>query len=185
MSLPSRERGLKYPPFALQRNSITVAPFTGAWIEIWYGLNMPLLAIVAPFTGAWIEITLEHYLDSVYMSLPSRERGLKYTISRYPVIGKQVAPFTGAWIEIVPSLGGSKPSTVAPFTGAWIEMSIIIIACSTIIVAPFTGAWIEIMTGLRQSERLGSLPSRERGLKYPRRHHPYGPGGRSLHGSVD
>ena len=36
-----------------------VAPFTGAWIEI-YNINFRLscTVFVAPFTGAWIEIPL-------------------------------------------------------------------------------------------------------------------------------
>ena len=35
--------------------------------------------IVAPFTGAWIEILGAPYnILDWYMSLPSRERGLKY-----------------------------------------------------------------------------------------------------------
>ena len=55
MSLPSRERGLKfiYVPYNLDRFS--VAPLAGAWIEILYLLLNDF------------EIT----------SLPSRERGLK------------------------------------------------------------------------------------------------------------
>ena len=57
-----------------------------------------------------------------------------------------VAPFTGAWIEIKTRHHGRGNSQVAPFTGAWIEISM---------------ARNSIFPGL-------SLPSRERGLKYPR-----------------
>ena len=56
LSLPSRERGLKYRARAKLRLMITVAPFAGAWIEI---VSYPCqlhLASVAPFAGAWIEI---------------------------------------------------------------------------------------------------------------------------------
>ena len=57
----------------------SVAPFTGAWIEILFLVkDMSDGADVAPFTGAWIEI-----------SPPCTTR--KTSI---------VAPFTGAWIEI-------------------------------------------------------------------------------------
>ena len=54
-SLPSRERGLKSNPRAPMMKFQTVAPFTGAWIEM-----------------GWM-------LDQVQAkrSLPSRERGLK------------------------------------------------------------------------------------------------------------
>ena len=35
------------------------------------------------------------------VSLPSRERGLKYHQSRRSMVAQAVAPFTGAWIEMV------------------------------------------------------------------------------------
>ena len=56
---------------------------------------------VAPFTGAWIEINLSSMSHiPVIVSHPSRVRGLKYTHSYYPRGKHNVAPFTGAWIEI-------------------------------------------------------------------------------------
>ncbi len=57
---------------------LEVAPFAGAWIEI-FMFNSPTQSIfVAPFAGAWIEIreVLERDADTF------------------------VAPFAGAWIEI-------------------------------------------------------------------------------------
>ena len=56
---------------------------------------------VAPFTGAWIEISLLT-LTSKYstMSLPSRGRGLKFDSVSTDLEKGLVAPFTGAWIEI-------------------------------------------------------------------------------------
>ena len=80
----------------------TVAPFTGAWIEIDRQSRKRREYVVAPFTGAWIEI---RHLDSVSYA-------------------HMVAPFTGAWIEI--GAGDQLVYTdplVAPFTGAWIEMA--------------------------------------------------------------
>ena len=53
-----------------------VAPFTGAWIEIWLRRKSSKQRMVAPFTGAWIEI-----IDP-----------LAFVSMHY------VAPFTGAWI---------------------------------------------------------------------------------------
>ena len=56
------------------------------------------------------------------MSLPSRERGLKW---RYGLrCGKKndVAPFAGAWIEIIRLLSQTLSKQVAPFAGAWIEI---------------------------------------------------------------
>ena len=56
-----------------------VAPFAGAWIEIYEIDGYPKSEAVAPFAGAWIEIFLAPNLpDSLH-----------------------VAPFAGAWIEII------------------------------------------------------------------------------------
>ena len=58
------------------------------------------LCTVAPFAGAWIEITLMKSGKSCIKSLPSRERGLKCSISLDLQDRGLVAPFAGAWIEI-------------------------------------------------------------------------------------
>ena len=55
VSLPSRERGLKSRPYLYQLRYSRVAPFAGAWIEI-----NPFDKVIKP-----------------KRSLPSRERGLK------------------------------------------------------------------------------------------------------------
>ena len=34
----------------------TVAPFAGAWIEIYFNYSIDNIFLVAPFAGAWIEI---------------------------------------------------------------------------------------------------------------------------------
>ena len=57
-----------------------VAPFTGAWIEISAGGSVLVSSLVAPFTGAWIEITLTMAIMRAFSSLPSRERGLKLPV---------------------------------------------------------------------------------------------------------
>ena len=101
-----------------------------------------------------------------HMSLPSRERGLKWRRHVHDHRSLHVAPFTGAWIEIAYWQVAGMPKEVAPFTGAWIE----IVNGRTIspfwLVAPFTGAWIEIDWTVLWVPVDGSLPSRERGLKY-------------------
>ena len=58
---------------------------------------------------------------------------------------------------------------VAPFAGAWIEITNGCKAVQDKIVAPFAGAWIEIVYCENEAANLilSSLPSRERGLKYP------------------
>ena len=55
-----------------------VAPFTGAWIEIWMIRNEKGNERVAPFTGAWIEILKKNYQAVIIESHPSRVRGLKF-----------------------------------------------------------------------------------------------------------
>ena len=79
MSLPSRERGLKFAVEKWYGQRMKVAPFSGAWIEIRWFKNLYQMLIVAPFSGAWIEISTASYVfANTSGSLPSRERGLKY-----------------------------------------------------------------------------------------------------------
>ena len=58
--------------------TFAVAPHTGAWIEIRDVDDLNLEAIVAPHTGAWIEICIGKETAGNRMSLPIRERGLKF-----------------------------------------------------------------------------------------------------------
>ena len=82
-----------------------VAPFTGAWIEIFKKTGIKHEKFVAPFTGAWIEI-----------------RGFRGFLKE-----TGVAPFTGAWIEIeivrdqIPPLEKSHPSRVRGLKFGWFE----------------------------------------------------------------
>ena len=71
-------RGLKYHQANHPRTDCTVAPYTGAWIEI--GLDIPYqnLATVAPYTGAWIEMTVYNLKRLLSESHPTRVRGLKF-----------------------------------------------------------------------------------------------------------
>ncbi len=57
-----------------------VAPYAGAWIEIGADGSVVLeQEYVAPYAGAWIEITyVDHLILLFFVSLPTRERGLKY-----------------------------------------------------------------------------------------------------------
>ena len=78
------------------------------------------------------------------MSLPSRERGLKYYLESIEGNKREVAPFAGAWIEISVLMEFYDSVKVAPFAGAWIEISKLFKIYSPLYVAPFAGAWIEI-----------------------------------------
>ena len=57
MSLPSRERGLKFRPVLCDCCCHVVAPLVGARIEIIRYLSFSVRYLVAPLVGAWIEIS--------------------------------------------------------------------------------------------------------------------------------
>ena len=60
-----------------------VAPRAGAWIEMTRSLEGAAHDCVAPRAGAWIEITVNGYLIvRKKPSLPVRERGLKYDLTK-------------------------------------------------------------------------------------------------------
>ena len=88
MSLPTRERGLKYIPLYKRFDLGAVAPHAGAWIEMLPIEGLTEASNVAPHAGAWIEIRV--------VVVPS-------TIPN-------VAPHAGAWIEI--SWFGPYPYTI-------------------------------------------------------------------------
>ena len=69
---------MKFVAMQAVENDVAVAPFAGAWIEIFVAGASFSHALVAPFAGAWIEIKLA--LEQIYQD--------------------NVAPFAGAWIEI-------------------------------------------------------------------------------------
>ena len=54
-----------------------VAPYAGAWIEMADGNVEIEVVLVAPYAGAWIEIQSEADLGFCNMSHPTRVRGLK------------------------------------------------------------------------------------------------------------
>ena len=58
VSLPSRGRGLKCTKGAVVDSQLKVAPFAGAWIEIFSRILRDPKTGVAPFAGAWIEISV-------------------------------------------------------------------------------------------------------------------------------
>ena len=102
-----------------------------------------------------------------HKSLPTRERGLKRVGRENLNEDITVAPYAGAWIEtrICPC---PRPAiTVAPYAGAWIETVKLVQTEAVMTVAPYAGAWIETGGACpRFFSSLGSLPTRERGLKH-------------------
>ena len=69
---------MKYFPVCFCKKGDAVAPFAGAWIEIAIDILADPGTLVAPFAGAWIEIKWNYPVNWDAVSLPSRERGLKY-----------------------------------------------------------------------------------------------------------
>ena len=79
------------------------------------------------------------------MSLPPRERGLKFTTTWRDYQRPWVAPSAGAWIEIKLIEAMKKIlERVAPSAGAWIEIQSPPMTGIVNTVAPSAGAWIEI-----------------------------------------
>ena len=63
--------------------TIAVAPLVGAWIEIFFDVNIVVFDLVAPLVGAWIEIWNQYRIFyDPNMSLPSWERGLKFALEQ-------------------------------------------------------------------------------------------------------
>ena len=93
-----------------------VAPLAGARIEIVLNGFLDVLGFVAPLAGARIEIMDELPLDlSPKVSLPSRERGLKYFCLHPDCLQSVVAPLAGAWIEmLVGAVPGHKANRRSP-----------------------------------------------------------------------
>ena len=56
---------------------------------------------VAPYTGAWIEILPSEAKKGIQKSHPTRVRGLKSKGAEILGGWAKVAPYTGAWIEII------------------------------------------------------------------------------------
>ena len=70
-------RGLKFIRRKTNQSAVTVAPHTGAWIEIVKCVSTFKNIPVAPHTGAWIEIFGQRHLVLDILSHPTRVRGLK------------------------------------------------------------------------------------------------------------
>ena len=81
LSHPTRVRGLKCQQLLEHGVIDTVAPYTGAWIEISVYGGQLYEQRGAPYTGAWIEIAHVARIGRGSKSHPTRVRGLKYAES--------------------------------------------------------------------------------------------------------
>ena len=71
-------------------------------------------------------MTMQAIADWIAESLPSRERGLKFSAQATSCLISSVAPLAGAWIEIVCRAKENMMIFVAPLAGAWIEIFTIV-----------------------------------------------------------
>ena len=101
------------------------------------------LAVVAPYAGAWIEIWTSFVVPSVKWSLPTRERGLKYVCPLQLDI-VQRAPYAGAWIEIAEPGHWHTDKASLPTRERGLKYPVRIGYTVRRLVAPYAGAWIEI-----------------------------------------
>ena len=139
-------------------SGIIVAPFTGAWIEIAVQFWLTLIRLrVAPFTGAWIEMSaILPTTTTAAGSHPLRVRGLKCVYNLGCMLSVKSHPLRVRGLKCRHRPQRQLPLVVAPFTGAWIEIiPFKIHAPHLYLVAPFTGAWIEISNAI--NSRVGPL----------------------------
>ncbi len=105
---------------------------------------------------------LKYDLDAVDKlcreSLPSRERGLKFRNDFLCFAPPIVAPLAGAWIEMGNRSSAESLRSVAPLAGAWIEIEQEAQSRTAKHVAPLAGAWIEIDTLISFLENIEVAP---------------------------
>ena len=102
-----------------------VAPLAGAWIEMYWVISWYVLSTVAPLAGAWIEISLISCIAFLSLSLPSRERGLKYQ-EEGPARqkGERSLPSRERGLKFACAVRDGSAADVAPLAGAWIEIRV-------------------------------------------------------------
>ena len=136
---------MKYNRWSVACESVRVALFGRAWIEMTSNNRRYLCKQVALFGRAWIEIiAVLQGTPEEFKSLSSGERGLKYRVLHLFFCKTFVALFGRAWIEITRSPNTTYSCRVALFGRAWIEMILMGIMALNVWVALFGRAWIEI-----------------------------------------
>ena len=88
--------------------------------------------------------------ESILLSFPTRERGLKSINAINYLDGKRVVPHAGTWIEIIQNTLNLAQSKVVPHAGTWIEISYGMMVESIVKVVPHAGTWIEISINLTE-----------------------------------
>ena len=77
-----------------------VAPLAGAWIEISINSMMMVSSMSLPSRERGLKYPSGLQVPVHLLSLPSRERGLKLEAEKDYILAFDVAPLAGAWIEI-------------------------------------------------------------------------------------
>lgn len=78
LSLPMRERGLKFDFVRNLKEGSESLPMRGAWIEMYMSSLCASSAMSLPMRGVWIEILKKHSLHAKKNVAPHAGRGLKY-----------------------------------------------------------------------------------------------------------
>ncbi len=121
---------------------------------------------VAPLAGAWIEITTWKTAFQTPGSLPSRERGLKYTSWEPACMIRHVAPLAGAWIEITGTgCNRSKKQMSLPSRERGLKLDVDTTEETGATSLPSRERGLKSGRGGTRRVQKRSLPSRERGLK--------------------
>ena len=103
-----------------------------------------LLRLVAPFAGAWIEISEEETNPWSVLSLPSRERGLKFRKRREQDMERPSLPSRERGLKCKMRNNAIKKYRSLPSRERGLKFETIGEDTEYEIVAPFAGAWIEI-----------------------------------------
>ena len=132
---------------------IAVAPFVGAWIEMYQCDKADYVIFVAPFVGAWIEIYNEMMqqpagtvsLQNDDMARRSVRRSVDWNVMDVKIIGLSMGRSVRRsvdWNVYAPAQGQHRIRRSVRRSVDW--NNYIQIGSAPLHVAPFVGAWIEI-----------------------------------------
>ena len=121
-SHPSRVRGLKYFHINIIVKKHQVAPFAGAWIEIFYQSDKPFKITSHPSRVRGLKFDYEDNASGDVKSHPSRVRGLKLLSPLLFQVKKVSHPSRVRGLKYHFTIKLQLHQYVAPFAGAWIEI---------------------------------------------------------------
>ncbi len=122
-----------------------VAPLAGAWVEIVSAAGRGYKEIVAPLAGAWVEIAWKELTEKAeQLSLPSRERGLKFLLPEAPLSRWLSLPSRERGLKSVISNGNYIDPKSLPSRERGLKYGMAVISLWIDPVAPLAGAWVEI-----------------------------------------